>query len=214
MTLRVLIVDDHQVVSDGLGALVSAQPDMTVVGCTTNGRLALIEAKKLQPDVIILDVSMPEMNGIDAAHEIHNRFPDIKIIILTMHSTPEYIHRALKAGAMGYLVKRSAGKELVKAIEEVSRGKHYFSESVVEVVVHQSVNKGSPADPLTTLSVRERQVLQLLAESKTVPLIAELLSLSPKTIETYRARIYEKLNLCDLPQLVRFAIKNGLTSLE
>ncbi|MBB3169884.1 response regulator transcription factor [Simiduia aestuariiviva] len=214
MNLKILIADDHQMVSDGLAALIDAQSGMSVIGCATNGVDALAKAKQLRPDVVVMDVSMPEMNGIEATQEIHNRLPTIRIIMLSMHSSPEYIHRALQAGAMGYILKRSAGKEVVKAIEQVTAGKHFFSEAVAEIVVEQSLHRPAGVDAVSLLSARERQVLQLLAESHSIVRIAELLSLSPKTIETYRARIYEKLALRDLPQLVRFALKHGLTSLD
>ncbi|MCD6044294.1 MAG: DNA-binding response regulator [Burkholderiales bacterium] len=213
MSIRVLIADDHGVVAEGLKHLVEAQADMEVVGCVADGREAVQAARDTQPDVVVMDLSMPELNGADAARAILAREPKCRIIVLSMYSQREYVRRALKAGAAGYVVKGSAAKELVEAIRAVSAGQRYLSPRVADVVLEDYTDE-KREDPLARLSAREREVLQLLAEGKTGAEIAQRLSLSQKTVETYRARLVEKLGIRDLAGLVRFAIQKGLVSLE
>jgi len=159
-------------------------------------------------------MAMPLMNGIEATRVIHDRIPGTRVIMLSMYSNPEYVYRALEAGASGFVVKRSAARELVNAIRAVHAGRRYLGTQVAEDVIERFIGKGVPKDPLGLLSSRERQVLQLLAEGKSVAEIAGILSLSPKTVETYRWRMFEKLDIHDLPSLVRFAIQHGVTQLE
>jgi DNA-binding NarL/FixJ family response regulator len=213
MAIRVLIADDHSVVAEGLRHLVEAERDIEVVACVGDGREAVQQARDTQPDVVLMDLSMPELNGADATRAILERDPKCRVIVLSMYSQREYVRRALKAGAAGYVVKRSAAKEVVEAIRAVHAGQRYLSPRVADVVL-EDYSDGKQDDPLTRLSAREREVLQLLAEGRTGAQIAERLSLSQKTVETYRARLVEKLGIRDLAGLVRFAIQKGLVSLD
>ena len=213
MPIRVLIADDHSVVAEGLRHLVEAERDIEVVACVADGREAVQQARDAQPDVVLMDLSMPELNGADATRAILERDPRCRVIVLSMYSQREYVRRALKAGAAGYVVKRSAAKEVVEAIRAVHAGQRYLSPRVADVVL-EDYTDAKQDDPLGRLSAREREVLQLLAEGRTGAQIAERLSLSQKTVETYRARLVEKLGIRDLAGLVRFAIQKGLVSLD
>jgi DNA-binding NarL/FixJ family response regulator len=212
MPIRILIADDHGVVAEGLKSLVEAQSDMEVVGVVGDGREAVRLARDAQPDVIVMDLSMPELNGADATRAILQRDPRCRVIVLSMYAEREYVRRALKAGAAGYVVKRSAAKELVDAIRAVHAGQRYLSPRVADVVIDDYAEERD--DPLARLSAREREVLQLLAEGRTGAEIAQRLSLSQKTVETYRARLVEKLGIRDVAGLVCFAIQRGLVSLD
>jgi DNA-binding NarL/FixJ family response regulator len=213
VTIRILIADDHGVVAEGLKHVVEAQADMEVVALAVDGREAVRQARELQPDVVLMDLSMPELNGADATRAILERDGRCRVIVLSMYSEREYVRRALKAGAAGYVVKRSAAKEVVDSIRAVHAGQRYLSPRVADVVLDDYA--GDPADDLLSrLSQREREVLQLLAEGRTGAQIAERLSLSQKTVETYRARLVEKLGIRDVAGLVRFAIQRGIVSLE
>lgn len=213
MTIRIVIADDHGVVAEGLKHLVEAQSDMEVVSLAVDGREAVRQARELQPDVVLMDLSMPELNGADATRAILERDPKCRVIVLSMYSEREYVRRALKAGAAGYVVKRSAAKEVVEAIRAVYAGQRYLSPRVADVVIDDYAGDGAE-DLLSKLSQREREVLQLLAEGRTGAQIAERLSLSQKTVETYRARLVEKLGIRDVAGLVRFAIQRGIVSLD
>ena len=213
MQIRVLIADDHEIVAEGLEHVVAAQPDFVVVGRAQDGRAAVQRTHELEPDIVVMDIAMPGMNGIEATRAICDRSPETRVIILSMHSTPEYVYRALQAGASAFIVKRGAARELVDAIRAVHAGRHYFSARIAKGVNSPFSDSAGPQDPLRILSAREREVLQLLAEGKGVADIAETLRLSPKTIETYRAHLYQKLDIQDLPGLVRFAIRHGVTPL-
>ncbi|MBI2748076.1 MAG: response regulator transcription factor [Burkholderiales bacterium] len=214
MRIRILIADDHGMVAEGLQFLVAAHPDFEVVGRVADGREAVRSALDLEPDIVVMDMAMPEMNGVEATRVIHDRIPDTRVIMLSMYSNPEYVYRALEAGASGFVVKRAAARELVNAIRAVHAGRRYLGAQVAEDVIKRFIDEGAPKDPLSLLSSRERQVLQLLAEGKSVAEIAAALSISPKTVETYRWRMFEKLDIHDLPTLVRFAIQHGVTPLE
>jgi DNA-binding NarL/FixJ family response regulator len=211
--IRVLIADDHEVVAEGLRHLVEAERDIQVVACVADGRAAVQQARDTQPDVVLMDLSMPELNGADATRAILERDPRCRVIVLSMYSQREYVRRALKAGAAGYVVKRSAAKEVVEAIRAVHAGQRYLSPRVADVVIDDYAGD-EREDPLARLSAREREVLQLLAEGHTGAQIAERLSLSQKTVETYRARLVEKLGIRDVAGLVRFAIQRGIVSLD
>ena len=213
MPIRVLIADDHAVVAEGLRHLVETERDIEVVACVGDGREAVQQARDTQPDVVLMDLSMPKLNGADATRAILERDPRCRVIVLSMYSQREYVRRALKAGAAGYVVKRSAAKEVVEAIRAVHAGQRYLSPRVADVVLEDYTDERQD-DPLARLSAREREVLQLLAEGRTGAQIAERLSLSQKTVETYRARLVEKLGIRDLAGLVRFAIQKGLVSLD
>jgi DNA-binding NarL/FixJ family response regulator len=178
-----------------------------------DGREAVQQAREVQPDVVLMDLSMPELNGADATRAILERDAKCRVIVLSMYAQREYVRRALKAGAAGYVVKRSAAKEVVEAIRAVHAGQRYLSPRVADVVL-EDYTDDKQDDLLARLSAREREVLQLLAEGRTGAQIAERLSLSQKTVETYRARLVEKLGIRDLAGLVRFAIQRGLVSLD
>ena len=211
MRLRILIADDHAMVAEGLRQVVAAEVDFEVVGIAQDGEVAVQSAIGLEPDIVVMDMAMPRMNGIEATRAIHERAPGIRVVMLSMYSNPEYVFRALEAGASAYLAKDSASRELVEAIRTVRSGRRYFSAQIAESLAGR---EAAPPDPLSMLSVRESQVLRLLADGKTTVDIAGVLQVSPKTVETYRARVYEKLDIHDLPSLVRFAIQRGLTSID
>ena len=217
MIITIFLADDHAVVRDGLRALLEAQPDLTVIGDAANGRDAVRQMAYSCPDVAILDVAMPELNGIEAARQLHQVCPDSRVIILSMHSTSGHIFQALKAEVRGYLLKASAGSELVQAIHAVMAGERYLSQKISDRIIDDYIGRsklGEPGDRLTQLSDREREILQLVVEGKSSSEIAEILVISPKTVDTYRSRLMQKLGISDLPSLVKFAIKQGLISLE
>ena len=217
MPIKVFLADDHAVVREGLSLLLDTQAGITVVGEAADGRKAVRQVERLCPDVVVMDIAMPGMNGIEATAQIRNICPSTQVVILSMHSSAEHILRALRAGALGYLLKESAGKELIQAVQTVYGGRRYLSRQIAESVIDDYIS-GSPATQaknlLESLSSREREVLQLVAEGKSSTEIAEVLYLSPKTIETYRSRLMHKLGISDLPGLVKFAIQQGLITLE
>jgi len=213
MPIRILIADDHGVVAEGLKHVVESQGDMQVVAIVGDGREAVRVAKEQTPDVVLMDLSMPELNGADATRAILERDPNCRVIVLSMYVEREYVRRALKAGASGYVVKRSAAKEVVDAIRAVHAGQRYLSPRVADVVIDDYAGDAK-GDLLEKLSAREREVLQLLAEGRTGAEIAARLALSQKTVETYRARLVEKLGIRDVAGLVKFAIQRGLVSLD
>jgi len=213
MPIKIIIADDHGVVAEGLKHLIEAQSDLQVLAIVGDGREAVRVAREVQPDVVLMDLSMPELNGADATRAILERDPKCKVIVLSMYAEREYVRRALKAGAAGYVVKRSAAKEVVDAIRAVHAGQRYLSPRVADVVIDDYAGDGK-GDLLERLSAREREVLQLLAEGRTGAEIAARLSLSQKTVETYRARLVEKLGIRDVAGLVKFAIQRGLVSLD
>ncbi len=217
MSITVFLADDHAVVRDGLRVLLEAQPDIRVIGDAANGRETVRRVVQLCPDVAVIDIAMPELNGIEAARKIGEVCPSTQIIILSMHSTNEHVFRALQAGARGYLLKESAGIEVIKAIRAVHTGHRYLSQEISDQLIDDYIRQRQTTEaksPLTRLSLREREVLQLVVEGKSSAEIADILSLSLKTVETYRSRLMHKLGISDLPGLVKFAIQHGLTPLE
>jgi DNA-binding NarL/FixJ family response regulator len=212
-TISVFIADDHAISREGLAALLVAQPDIRIAGTAGNGREALAGVLQAKPAVVILDIAMPEMNGIEAARQIHAALPQARIVILSMHAGAEHVFQALEAGARGYLLKESAAKEIVDAVRTVQLGRRYLSAKVAEVLADR-VGRRTAVSPLESLSARERQILKLVADGLSSVRIAEMLHLSPKTVDTYRSRLMEKLNLSDIASLVKFAIQHGLTSLD
>ena len=215
--IRVLIADDHAVVRDGLCYLLEAQPDLSVVGDAANGREAVARTIQLKPDVVLMDISMPELNGIDATAQIIQAVPETSVIILSMQGTRGQIFRALQAGAQGYVLKDSAGRVVVEAVRAVHGGSRYFSDDIMSTLVtdYMQQRQDEPAkSPLERLSEREREILIFVVEGKSSVEIGEIFSLSPKTVETYRSRLMQKLGLKDLPSLVKFAVQHGLTSLD
>ena len=216
MTLTVLLADDHAVVRDGLRMILEAEPDIRVVGEAANGRQAVDRVRRLRPDVAVLDIAMPELNGIDAARLIRENHPASQVVMLSMHSSTEHVYRALRAGARGYVLKESAGAEVVEAVRSVARGRRFLSLSVEDAMVDDYlVRRRASADtsPLDSLTAREREVLQMVVEGKSSKEIAPIAGISPKTVETYRSRIMSKLGIRDLPGLVKFAIEHGVTEL-
>jgi DNA-binding NarL/FixJ family response regulator len=217
MSITVFIADDHAVVRDGLRYLLEAQDDLRVIGDAADGRSAVRQVAQLRPDVAIVDVAMPGLNGIEATRQICQSCPEVRAIILSMHSTSEHVFRALQAGAKGYLLKESAGVEVVSAVRAVYAGHRYLSQKISDQVIESYArlrDTAQAASPLALLTEREREVLQLVVEGNTSAQIAALLSLSRKTVETYRSRLMRKLGIEDVPSLVKFAIQHGLTPLE
>lgn len=214
MSIRVFIADDHAIIRDGLISLLKQQPDIQVIGNASDGLETITQVTDLKPDVIVMDISMPHMNGIEATQQILTDIPRTRIIILSMHSTSEHVFRALQAGARGYLLKESAGSELVQAIRTVHSGGRYLSQKITDTVVTDYLKSDKSTSPLEMLSAREREVLQLVAEGKSSLEISKFLFLSTKTIETYRSRLMTKLGIKDIPSLVKFAVQHGLTSLD
>jgi two-component system response regulator NreC len=206
---RVLLADDHQIVRQGLRSLLE-KAGHEVVGEASDGREALKLARTLLPDIAVLDLSMPLLNGLDAAHEIRRIAPEIKTILLTMYTDKGYVLQALRAGARGYVLKTQAAEDLIRAIREISRGEVYLSPGVALSVVDAYLQKTDPAaDPLTP---RERQTLQLIAEGKSTKEVARVLSISFKTAESHRNRIMKKLDIHEVAGLVRYAIRRGLVN--
>lgn len=217
MTIQILLADDHAIMREGLRYLLNTQSDLRVISEAANGRQAVEQASLHKPDVVIMDIAMPELNGIEAAAQIRAAAPGTQVVILSMHATREHVYRAFSAGVMAYLLKDSAGQELVEAVRAVHLGQRYVSKRIADLVLNGFMDLRAHSmekDRLEDLSGREREVLQLVVEGKSSAEIAQTLYLSPKTIETYRSRIMEKLGIKDLPGLVKFAIQHGLISLE
>ncbi len=214
MKHTVVLADDHAVVRDGLRAILEAH-GIEVVGEADNGVDAIRVVQERRPDVALVDITMPGVNGIDATREIRERSPETRVIILSMHCGSEYVSRALEAGAVGYVLKECAAREVVQAVGAVCDGHRYLSRQAADLVV-QEYGRPHHADrqALDTLSLREREVLQLVVEGRTSAEIGQLLCLSPKTVDTYRSRLMAKLGLSNLPDLVRFAIRRGLARLD
>ena len=214
---KLFLADDHPIVRDGLRFLLNAQPDMEVVGEAADGQETLQAIRDVRPDIVILDIAMPVLNGIAVAEQLQELYPEVQVIILSMHSTTEHIFRALRAGAEGYLVKETAGEEVLDAIHTVQAGGRYLSREISNKVIEDYIlhrESVAEASPLDRLSAREREVLQLVAEGRSSAEIADILSLSSKTVDTYRSRMMQKLSIDDLPSLVKFAIQHGVISLS
>ncbi|MEZ4453033.1 MAG: response regulator transcription factor [Nannocystaceae bacterium] len=214
--IRVLLAEDHTIVREGLRALLSDRGDIDVVDEVDNGRAAVEAASRLRPDVVVMDLGMPELNGVDATRAIRQSQPGAQVLILSMHSGEEYVRPAIRAGASGYLLKGSGLGDLVQAIQALARGEAFFSPAIAKILLQESrrvdaVHDDPPSDGLTN---RERQVLKMVAEGKSSPEIAELLSLSVKTVEGHRSRIMAKLETHNVAGMVRHAIKIGLVSAD
>ena len=206
--IRIMVADDHVLVRQGFKMILAAQPDMQIVGEAANGREAVEQAEKLQPDVVLMDVTMPELNGIEATRRLATASPRTRVLALSMHKDAVYVREILRAGARGYLLKDSAEADLIAAVRSVAKGEGYLSPSVSDAVLTDY--RRHVTDPLDLLTTREREVLQMIAEGKTNKEIATTLNLSVYTIEAHRGRIMEKLNLHSTGELVRFALRSGL----
>jgi two-component system response regulator NreC len=213
--LRILLADDHIVMRTGLRALLERQPNLEVVGESENGRETVALAASLRPDVVVMDVGMPVLNGIEATQMIVTQCPTIAVVILSMHADESYVMRALKAGARGYLLKDSAAADLIGAIQAISQGKSFFSPKVSRILAEDYVRvlkqKGA-VDTYDLLTSREREILQLLAEGKSNKEVATALNISPYTVETHRSHILQKLNLHNSAELVLYAVRKGIIS--
>lgn len=216
MSIRVLLSDDHRIVREGLRTLLEKESDLEVVGEAEDGYSTVELARKLRPQVVVMDITMPGLNGIEATRRITEEVPAVKVLALSMHVDPRFVERILKAGATGYLPKDCASEELTRAIRTVSTNQTYLSPTIADIVRRDYLRQGSKADSsvFSILTAREREVLQLLAEGKTTKDIAFRLDVSVKTIETHRQHIMAKLNLRSLAQITKYAIREGLTSLE
>jgi two-component system, NarL family, response regulator NreC len=215
MTARILIADDQRIMREGLRALLVGSPGMSVVAEAENGRSAVELAREIRPDVVIMDVSMPDMNGIEATRQIAAAHPEIRVIALSIHADRRFVLQMFKAGAAGYLLKDCAFEELTRAIRVVLDGQSYLSPAIAGVVVGQFIRSLLNEDSLESppLSAREREVLQLMAEGRSTKEIACRLKVSVKTIETHRQQIMGKLQLNSVAELTKYAIREGLTSL-
>jgi len=215
--ITVLLAEDHTIVRKGLLSLLQSESDIEVVGEAANGHEAVRLACQLRPDVVVMDITMPLLNGLEATRHIKRDLPDTRIVVLTVHTTEEYIYQILKAGASGYLVKQAAPDELVLAIRSTCAGQTFLSPSVSGMVIQEYIERAQQtevADDYATLTDREREVLQLLTEGLSTREIAEHLVLSVKTIETHRANLMNKLDIHNLPDLTRYAIRKGVVPLE
>jgi DNA-binding NarL/FixJ family response regulator len=222
--IRVLLADDHDILRDGLKALLEMAGDIRVVGEARTGREAVAETERLRPDVVLMDITMPELDGVEATRRIRQMAPEVRVLFLTMHEAEEYFFRALRAGAAGYVIKRTAAADLLAAVRAVARGESFLSPSVAHALVTDYAQRGGRAgdaeepaagkDAYTTLTSREREVLQLVAEGYTNQEIADLLHLSIKTVQSHRAAVMEKLDLRDVTHLVRYAVRRGLVDPE
>jgi DNA-binding NarL/FixJ family response regulator len=216
MVVPILLADDHAVVRQGLRTLLENQPDMKVIGEADNGRDAVKMARELNPEVIILDVAMPDMNGIEAARQITAESPDSKIIALSMHSQKRFVSEMLRAGASAYLPKTCDFQEVIEAIHSVKGGKIYLSPRIANTIIDDYVNRllAESAGAFSVLTPRERQVLQYVAEGHTTKDIAAMLHVSVKTVDAHRHNIMDKLNIHSIAELTKYAVREGLTFLE
>ena len=216
MSIRVLLADDHKIVRQGLRGLLEKQEDVEVVGEAEDGRTTLKLVEQVAPDIVIMDVSMPDLNGIEATRQIAAKYPSVKVIGLSMYADRRFIKGMLNAGASGYLPKDCAFEELVKAVRAAVANQTYLSPAIADIVVREYLTRSEKTDStvFSMLTSREREVLQLLAEGRSTSEIARRLSVSVKTVETHRQRIMTKLNIHSLAELIKYAIREGLTSLD
>jgi DNA-binding NarL/FixJ family response regulator len=215
MTIRVLLADDHKIVRDGLRTLLEKHADIAVLGEAEDGREALQLARKLAPDVVVMDIAMPDLNGIEATRQILSENPGMKIVALSMHSDKRFVSEMLKAGASAYLLKDCAFEELIAAIRTIMKGKVYLSPGIAGVVIEDYIRSDRKVEPsvFSLLSDREREVLQLMAEGKSTREVAAHLHVSIKTVETHRTNIMTKLDIHSVAELTKYAIREGLTTL-
>jgi len=214
MTIRILIADDHTIVRDGLASSIEHEEDMALVGQASQGHQAVELARRLTPDVAVMDISMPDLNGIEATRQIRRESPHTKIIGLSMHSSTRYVREMFKAGATGYLLKDCNFDELARAIRAIADGQSYITPAVSQTVITSCIQepRETPKGAFSVLTPREREVLQLMAEGQSTKQIARHLFISPKTVEAHRLKVMHKLDIDNLAQLTKYAIKEGLTS--
>ena len=210
--IRILLVDDHTLVRSGIRSLLEHEPGLNVIGEAEDGRAAVRLACKLKPNVVIMDIAMPLLNGLEATRQIKIQCPDVKVLVLSMHDNEEYIRQALEAGAMGYILKDAAAQELISAIQSVYRGEAVLSPAVTRLVIEDYLRWGGtrPQEESDSLSPREREVLQLIAEGYTNKQIAEILSISIKTVQAHRNNLMQKLDLHDRGELIKYAIQKKI----
>ena len=215
MSVRIVLVDDHRLVRAGIRALLEKTPQGNVVGEAADGREAFALIDKQRPDIVLIDIAMPGLNGLDAVDRIKKEWPETKVIILSMHANEEYVVRALRSDVSGYLIKDAAVDELEDAIRTVTQGEVYFSRRISKRVIRDYLtNTDAMRGPLEQLSSRQREVLQLIGEGKNTKEIADILQVSVKTIEAHRLQLMQRLDIHDIPGLVKFAIRTGLVSAE
>jgi two-component system response regulator NreC len=211
---RIVLADDHAILREGIRALLEDQSDMTVIGEAADGRKAIELARDLSPDIIVMDIGMPLLNGLEATRQIKHNFPQVAVLVLTMHDNEEYVSQILAAGASGYVLKRAASSELVTAIRAVAAGQSFLSPAVTKLLIEGYMGRqpAAPAmvDPFETLTAREREVLQLVAEGHTNAQIAKLLNISIKTVKAHRSNLMQKLGLHDRGELIKVAIHRGI----
>jgi DNA-binding NarL/FixJ family response regulator len=216
VTINIILADDHIVLREGLKSLLSQQENFEVIGEADNGQDVVRLAKKLEPDIVILDISMPNMNGIQATEHIIAEVPDTKVLALSMHSDHQFVVKMLKAGASGYMLKDCAYEELISAVRDITAGKFYLSKDITGVVINNYINmiQDDDAVRVPALTSRERETLQLIAEGNSTVETANLLNVSAKTIETHRKNIMDKLDIHNIAELTKYAVREGLTSIE
>jgi DNA-binding NarL/FixJ family response regulator len=216
MSIKILLADDHRIIYDSLNPLLDKQTDIEVVGVADNGRKAVGLTRELKPDLVIMDISMPDLNGVEATIQIVSQCPEVKIIALSMNADRQYVKKMLAAGVSAYLTKDCSLDELIEAIRIVVAGKKYLSPEISSIVIEESLAKSSTkgSSASSELTLREREVLQLLAEGKSVNEVSIMLCLSIKTVHTHRTHIMDKLDLHSIAELTKYAIKEGLTPLD
>jgi DNA-binding NarL/FixJ family response regulator len=216
MSVRVLLVDDHRMMREGLRALLAGEPDIEIVGEASDGRTALDLVRTLAPDVVVMDVGMPELNGVEATRRIRTEHEGVRVIALSTHADKRYVHHMLEAGACGYVLKIAAHDELLRAVRAAGLGKTYLSPEIAGLVVARSTSADARREvsAYSTLGAREREVLQLVTEGKTSAEVAQQMHISIKTVETHRRNIVQKLGLHGTAELTKYAVREGLTSLE
>lgn len=215
--IRIMLADDHTLFRQGIRTLISAEPDMEVVGEAPNGGDAVDKANEVRPDVVLMDIGMPVLNGLDATQQIRRTYPTTKVLILTQHDNDEYVYRILQAGAAGYVLKRSAGAELVSAIRNVNRGDAFLYPSMSKGLLSDYLKRAEAGQEKASydgLTERERQILKMIADGCTNQQIAHLLCLSVKTVQAHRGHLMEKLNMHDRTELVKYAIRKGIIRVE
>jgi DNA-binding NarL/FixJ family response regulator len=214
MSIRVLLADDHGVLRDGVRRLLEINDDIRVVAAVDDGAEVVGNAQRFRPDVVLMDISMPQMDGIAATRALRDKVPGAKVLILSVHSSADFIGRSVAAGARGYLIKESCGDEVVRAVRVVASGRKYFGQGVAELMRDADAQTVAGDAALEQLTESERRILALVVDGRSNAEAAALLRLSPRTVETYRARLMHKLGIEDLPALVKFAIRHGITDTE